>query len=153
MFGWAIGYLQPMSTQSSAVLAFLAQPLTAHLATHGPRVRPVWYLWEDGAFWILTGPWSTVPRDLEHDAHVALVVDWLDLHTGETRQVRARGMAALAPWDREQGWRMLRRYLGDDVGAWDSRFQDYLRGDVGSVWLHVPCPIPRLVDLSFRPSG
>jgi hypothetical protein len=39
--------------------AFLAQPLTARVATSGPTVRPTWYLWEDGAFWILTGPWAT----------------------------------------------------------------------------------------------
>jgi hypothetical protein len=30
--------------------AFLAQPLTARVATSGPTVRPTWYLWEEGAF-------------------------------------------------------------------------------------------------------
>ena len=38
--------------------SFLGQPLTARIATGGPTVRPVWFLWEDGAFWILTGPWA-----------------------------------------------------------------------------------------------
>ena len=37
---------------------FLALPLTARLATNGPTVRPVWYLWEGGSFWILTGSWA-----------------------------------------------------------------------------------------------
>ncbi len=37
---------------------FLARPLTARIATNGPTVRPTWFLWEDGAFWILTGPWA-----------------------------------------------------------------------------------------------
>src|SRR4051812_13060153 len=36
----------------------LNQPLTARIATCGPTVRPVRFLWEDGAFWVLTGPWA-----------------------------------------------------------------------------------------------
>jgi hypothetical protein len=40
------------------VEAFLAQPLTARVAAAGPTVRPVWFLWEDGAFWWLTGGWA-----------------------------------------------------------------------------------------------
>jgi hypothetical protein len=36
--------------------SFLAQPLTARVATSGPTVRQAWFWWEDGAFWILTGP-------------------------------------------------------------------------------------------------
>ncbi|CAM5274868.1 hypothetical protein SPURM210S_06182 [Streptomyces purpurascens] len=31
--------------------AFLRRPLTARLATNGPTVRPVWFLWEEDAFW------------------------------------------------------------------------------------------------------
>jgi hypothetical protein len=41
--------------------AFLAQPLTARVTTNGPTVRPTWYLWEEGASWILTGPWPRCP--------------------------------------------------------------------------------------------
>lgn len=37
---------------------FLSQPLTARIATDGPSVRPVWFLWEENAFWVLTGPWT-----------------------------------------------------------------------------------------------
>ncbi|HXF57913.1 MAG TPA: pyridoxamine 5'-phosphate oxidase family protein, partial [Actinomycetota bacterium] len=36
---------------------FLAQPRLAHVATLGPRglrVRPLWYLWREGAFWFTT---------------------------------------------------------------------------------------------------
>ncbi len=36
--------------------AFLLRPLFAHLATaleDGPRDSPVWFLWEDGALWII----------------------------------------------------------------------------------------------------
>ncbi len=58
--------------------AFLAQPLTARLATigrDGPAVRPVWFLWEDGCFWWLTGPWSQLDRQLASDPQVTLLVD------------------------------------------------------------------------------
>jgi nitroimidazol reductase NimA-like FMN-containing flavoprotein (pyridoxamine 5'-phosphate oxidase superfamily) len=55
--------------------AFLAQPLTARVATSGPTVRPTWYLWEDGASWILTGPWATLPARVRADPAIAIVVD------------------------------------------------------------------------------
>jgi len=58
---------------------FLAQPLTARIATAGPTVRPVWYLWEDGAFWILTGPWARLEARVREDPAVSLVVDVCDL--------------------------------------------------------------------------
>jgi hypothetical protein len=48
---------------------------------------------------------------------------------------------------------MLRRYLGDDTGAWDDRFQRYIEGEPGSVWLRLAAKKPKVVDLSFAPSG
>jgi hypothetical protein len=59
--------------------AFLAQPLTARVAASGPTVRPTWYLWEDEAFWILTGPWATLPARVRTDPAIAIVVDVCDL--------------------------------------------------------------------------
>jgi hypothetical protein len=61
----------------------LAQPLVARIATAGPRVRPVWFLWEDRCFWWLTGSWARLADDLARDSHVELVVDTCDLATGE----------------------------------------------------------------------
>lgn len=71
--------------------SFLQQPLTARLATHGPTVRPVWFLWEDGAFWVLTGPWTRLFHRVREDPAVALVVDECDPATGLVRQVIAGG--------------------------------------------------------------
>lgn len=51
--------------------AFLAH----RVAASGPTVRPVWFLWEDKAFWWLTGSWSALARRLQQDPAVALVVD------------------------------------------------------------------------------
>lgn len=134
------------------VEAFLARPLTAHLATHGPRVRPVWFLWEDGSFWILTGPWSHVLRDVEEDPHVALVVDDCNLETGQTKQVVVRGQLEVLPWDAARGRRMLRRYLGDDISAWDPRFQRYMAGEHSCRWIRLAAESPTIRDMSFAPS-
>ena len=41
---------------------FLAQPLVARMAARGPSILAVWFLWEDGAFWWLTGGWVVSPR-------------------------------------------------------------------------------------------
>ncbi|GHA04301.1 hypothetical protein [Streptomyces purpurascens] len=40
-----------MTSYAFDVDAFLRRPLTARLATNGPTVRPVWFLWEEDAFW------------------------------------------------------------------------------------------------------
>lgn len=131
--------------------AFLALPLVARIATAGPSVRPVWYLWEEGAFWWLTGPWSRLPDLLAGDPEVALVVDTCDLATGVTRQVMAKGRAEVVALDPSRAKRKLRRYLGPDPDLWDERFRPYLaRSDAGMVRF-VP---ERLVaqDLSFRTS-
>jgi nitroimidazol reductase NimA-like FMN-containing flavoprotein (pyridoxamine 5'-phosphate oxidase superfamily) len=76
---------------------FLEQPLVARVATNGPTVRPVWFLWEDGAFWWLTGSWSRLAERLRADPAVALVVDTCDVVTGSVRQVQARGDAEICP--------------------------------------------------------
>jgi nitroimidazol reductase NimA-like FMN-containing flavoprotein (pyridoxamine 5'-phosphate oxidase superfamily) len=52
--------------------AFLTQPLTARVATNGPTVRPTWYLWEDQAFWILSGPWAKLLDRVKADPHLAI---------------------------------------------------------------------------------
>ncbi len=133
--------------------AFLARPLAAWVATAGPTVRPVWYLWEEGAFWILTGPWSRLPALIERDPRLALVVDTCELATGEVLQVIARGEAQLLPFDVPRGRRKLARYLGTDEERWDARFRDYLYGDpagLGTRWARLVPSSLVAKDLSFR---
>lgn len=132
--------------------AFLRQPLTARIATSGPTVRPVWYLWEDEAFWILTGPWAHLHRRVRADPSVALMVDETDLATGLVRQVIARGGAELLPFDVERGRRKLARYLGTDETLWDTRFGRYLYDDPGqrgTTWLRVAPATLTAKDLSY----
>lgn len=141
--------------QSFDVEAFLARPLVARIATVGPTVRPVWYVWEEGAFWILTGPWSKLPTILQRNPFVALVVDTCDLSTGEARQVIARGEARLLPWDVARGRRMLTRYLGADEQRWDRMFLGYLYDDPAiraQQWAKITPASVVAKDVSFTPS-
>ncbi|PSL06853.1 pyridoxamine 5'-phosphate oxidase [Haloactinopolyspora alba] len=131
---------------------FLAGPLTARVATNGPTVRPTWFLWEDGAFWILTGPWARLAEHVRADPAVALVVDECDVVTGTVRQVVARGRAEILPFDVPRGRRKLARYLGDDESAWDARFRRYLYDDAderGTRWLRLRPESMTAQDLSY----
>jgi nitroimidazol reductase NimA-like FMN-containing flavoprotein (pyridoxamine 5'-phosphate oxidase superfamily) len=124
------------------------------VATNGPTVRPTWYLWEDRAFWILSGPWARLPARVRADPAVAVVVDVCDIATGLVRQVVARGEAEVLPFDIPRGQRKLTRYLGPDEERWDPRFRAYLRGDHGqrgTVWIRVRPTSLTATDLSYRP--
>lgn len=135
---------------------FLARPLVARLATAGPRVRPIWFLWEDRAFWWLTGSWSRLADQLAEDASVALVVDTCDLATGRVRQVTATGTATIEPFDPDRARRKLVRYLGADEDRWDPRFQIDDVGLADGDWIAFACLRPDRLsarDLSFSPPG
>jgi len=145
---------EPVTPPPFDVDAFLAQPLTARVATSGPTVRPTWYLWEDGAFWILTGPWATLPNRVQADPAIAIVVDVCDLATGLVQQVIARGQAEILPFDVARGRRKLSRYLGQDEARWDRRFRHYLHDDpahTGTVWLRLRPDSLVAQDLSYSP--
>jgi nitroimidazol reductase NimA-like FMN-containing flavoprotein (pyridoxamine 5'-phosphate oxidase superfamily) len=131
------------------VEAFLALPLTAHLATTGPSIRPVWYLWEDGSFWILTGPWATLAQRIKKDPLVALVIDICDLTTGEVRQVTVKGHATVETYDPDRARRKLCRYLGPDERTWDERFVSENAGG-SSGFIRVQPDSLTARDLSFH---
>jgi hypothetical protein len=128
---------------------FLSRPLVAHVATNGPTVRPIWFLWEDDAFWWLTGPWSALSRHLSRDATVALVVDSCDLSTGEVLQMTTSGSAELLPVDVPRAQRKLSKYLGDAIDRWPSRFRDPLLDPDTRLVRLVPDQAPALRDLSY----
>jgi hypothetical protein len=103
--------------------AFLDNPLVAHVAASGPTLRPLWFLWEDAAFWWLTGGWTSLTSILKSDPGVALVVDRCDLETGTVQQVMAEGDAEIYQLDGGRAERILERYLGPDVTRWPERFK------------------------------
>ncbi|MDP8927955.1 MAG: pyridoxamine 5'-phosphate oxidase family protein [Actinomycetota bacterium] len=131
--------------------AFLAKPLVARIATQGPTIRPVWFLWEEGGFWWITGTWSRLPDRLRHDPSVALVVDTCDLASGEVLEVFAKGRAEILPYHRERAGRLLRRYLGNDENSWDPRFfLDTI--DPATRFVRLRPTWLRTRDLSYTPS-
>ncbi|QYN22751.1 pyridoxamine 5'-phosphate oxidase family protein [Amycolatopsis sp. DSM 110486] len=130
---------------------YLAQPLTARVATDGPTVRPTWYLWEDHTFWILSGQWSHLPAHVRASPRLALTVDVCDLATGLVRQVVASGPAAVVAFDVPRGRRKLVRYLGPDEQRWDPRFRAYLNeAERGTVWVRLTPETLRAKDLSYE---
>lgn len=102
--------------------SFLARPLIARIATPGPTLRPVWFLWEDACFWWLTDTGNHLHRSVREGKPLVLLVDACDLDTGEVIAVTARGQAEVLALDVELARRKLRRYLGDDETTWDPRF-------------------------------
>jgi hypothetical protein len=133
--------------------AFLSQPLTARIATNGPTVRPVWYLWEDHSFWVLTGPWAKLLDRVAADAALAITVDICDTTTGLVRQVIARGQGEVVPFDVSRGRSILSRYLGVDEARWDERFRRYLYDDPaesGTTWIRLRPSSLIATDLSYE---
>ena len=105
--------------------SFLGEPITAQLATNGPTIRPIWYQWEEGAFWIISGPWAKLFTRVQKDPEVAVCVDVGDFTNGRVMQVCAYGAAELTPYDVERARRMLHRYLGPDEESWSDAPDDY----------------------------
>jgi nitroimidazol reductase NimA-like FMN-containing flavoprotein (pyridoxamine 5'-phosphate oxidase superfamily) len=130
---------------------FLARPLVAHVAAAGPTVTPVWFQWERGMFWWLTGAWSRLPERLREEPRVALVVDTCDLASGEILQVSVRGTAALVPLDMSAALRKLSKYLGDDRRTWPrERFLAPLDDAATALVCLRPDRPPVLKDLSYE---
>ncbi|MET7685883.1 pyridoxamine 5'-phosphate oxidase family protein [Streptomyces sp. NPDC005423] len=147
------GHLGPCPQAPFAVDAFLAQPLVARLATHGLALQPVWYLWEDEEFWVITGTWSALERRLATDSAFALVVDTCDPGTGRVRQVLARGHGTVTAFDAPRGRRKLSRYLGPDEEHWDPRFRPDGSAATANRWARLVPDSLRIADLSFRPAA
>lgn len=107
----------------------LSRPLFAHLATasdEGPRESPVWFLWEEGALWVIGNyRTDTFPRRIEREPRCAVGVVDFDPATGLVRHAGFRGRARLAPHDPGRMERLLGRYMGGRA-AWDSRFVQIL---------------------------
>jgi PPOX class probable F420-dependent enzyme len=93
--------------------AFLASPRLAHFATTGsdgsPRVRPMWYAWDEGIFWLTTRRrMRRTGADLDASPVVALGIASEEF---PYFAVVARGPVEVWEWQRES-WleRMARRY-------------------------------------------
>jgi nitroimidazol reductase NimA-like FMN-containing flavoprotein (pyridoxamine 5'-phosphate oxidase superfamily) len=129
--------------------AFLAKPLVARVAARGPSILAVWFLWEDGAFWWLTGGWSRLSATLKADPSVALVVDTCDLATGDVLELSAEGEAEIYQLDSGRARRRLRRYLGADESRWPERFKSGTFHDPTTRLIRLEPTRVRARDLSY----
>ncbi|MGI0072159.1 MAG: pyridoxamine 5'-phosphate oxidase family protein [Thermoplasmata archaeon] len=93
---------------------FLSRPLLAHLATgseDGARESPLWYLWEDGAFWfVVEQGYNTYHERASRQPNVAIGLVDFDPRSGRLQHVGVRGRASIAPWDDDRASGLLRRY-------------------------------------------
>lgn len=133
----------------------LSLPLFAHLATSsdaGCRESPVWFLWEEGALWII-GNYQTdsFPRRIERDPRCAVGVVDFDVRTGLVRHVGFRGRARLEPHDKERMMRLLGRYMGEAEG-WDSRFVEIL-DDEDYIFIRFDPETAVVRDQSYKVKG
>ena len=103
---------------------FLAAPRLAHFATVSggdkPRVRPLWYLWADGAFWFTTRlEVRYTGADVTAGSSVAISIASEDR---PYRAVLARGTAEVWNENRE-AWleRIAVRYGEDEGRSWLKR--------------------------------
>lgn len=110
-------YSDPVDIES-----FLDRPLVARVATNGPTLRPVWYVFESGAFYWLTDTSNFLCKAVQRGEALVLVVDECDITTGEVIHVRARGRGEIVEVDRPRAMRKFARYLGPDESVWDPRF-------------------------------
>ena len=95
--------IRKLTPEEVADLTALAIP--AHLATLDPagfpRIVPLWFLWEDGAFYLSSGPRSQHVQDVARDPRAGLCIA---VEEGQTkagyrpfRQIMAYGHAQVQP--------------------------------------------------------
>jgi PPOX class probable F420-dependent enzyme len=109
-----------MSMTPEEMDAFLAEPRLCHFATVDeraqPRVRPLWYLWREGAFWLTTRREARhTGRDLAGHPRVAISV------ADETRPYRAvvaHGTPEILKKDRDILLAISTRYGQEQGRAW-----------------------------------
>jgi hypothetical protein len=133
----------------------LSRPLFAHLATDsedGPRESPVWFLWEQGALWII-GNYRTdsFPKRLEREPRCAIGVVDYDVATGLVQHVGFRGRASLEAHDADRMKRLLTRYMGE-TERWDERFVEIL-DDTDYIFIRFTPETAVVRDQSYKKRG
>jgi PPOX class probable F420-dependent enzyme len=106
-------------TLDARQLKQVQKPYIATLATvradGSPHTAPVWYVYEDGAFLVLTERASQKARNIARDPRVELCID--DRERAPYHTVIVRGRATLQPYPGD-AWRLALavRYLGAGRG-------------------------------------
>ena len=116
--------LRRLSQREIEHLLRLAIP--AHLATLDPagfpRITPIWFLWEDGTFYMSSGQERRHVYDLARDPRAGLCID---VEEGQTqggsrpyRQIIVRGYAQVQP-DTDEIWahKLILKYTAGQAGV------------------------------------
>ena len=113
-------------TLETGLDAFLARPLFCFLAQRsgsGPRISPLWFLWEDGAIWhVAQLDDRSYPRRVRDYPESAVAVVDFDPERGRVEHVGMRGTATLEQYDPVRADRLLEKYLGEERPEWPERF-------------------------------
>jgi hypothetical protein len=136
---------------------FMGRRLFAHLATStkcGPRDTPVWFLWDEGYVWIISvNSDDTFPEKIRQCPVCALGIIDFRPDTGLVQHVGIRGEGLLLPFCKGRVQRLLSKYLGPDISAWDERFQRAFRASQGILVRITPLSaVQRDQSFSVRPA-
>ncbi|RKD98116.1 pyridoxamine 5'-phosphate oxidase family protein [Halopiger aswanensis] len=119
------------NTLETDLESVLERPLFCYLAQAvdaGPRLSPLWFLWEDGACWIIARTDRSYLERADRQPEAAVAIVDFDRRTGRVEHVGMRGRAAVEPYDPDRAQRLLTKYLGNEVEDWPDGFVD-LRPD------------------------
>lgn len=132
--------LAPTRKLSQQELAhLLALDIPAHLATLDPagfpRITPLWFLWEQGTFYMTSVEGKRHVADLVRDPHAGLCIDvekaQSSLGTRPNCQITVRGYAQVMP---------------DVDGVWTRKITlKYVTGESGAESAQRRAALPRLV--------
>ena len=135
-------------------MRFFLDLIFAHLATaseDGPRDSPVWFLWEDGALWIVGDKQTdTFPKRIQAEPRCAVGIVDFGVSSGRVEHVGMRGRAAVVSFDVDRARRLLRRYLGEREETWDARFRGALESPDTLLVRFTPETVV-VRDVSFQP--
>ena len=103
----------------------LRLPLMANLATvaedGAPRNAPMWFIWEEGAVWLLGSDGTSSVGRLRHDPRCAVEIVHFDNPAGILLHLGLRGAATVAPMNPDRFRRLLKKYLGAE-DTWNPWF-------------------------------
>jgi len=113
------------SDVDSELLEFLRHDVPAHLGTIDrqgyPRITPIWFIYEDGAFYMSSLVGKRQLEDLRRDPRASIRVD-------SEEPASVRGVRA----NRQAGGRGLAELRADVGGAWTRRITlKYVSGEEG----------------------
>lgn len=106
---------------------FLERPLFCLLAQQsdeGPRLSPLWFLWEDEAIWnVARLEERSYPKRVDQYPRSAVAIIDFDPTAGRLEHVGMRGDATLEPYDSDRAERLFQKYLGEDKDKWPAMFR------------------------------